>query len=116
MPSLNKTDQKYLERLAQGSVSFTYAVDLNGGRTAKLVRSSVSSSLQKHYHRLAVAGYVAEVVSGCGGRGDPAEHTVTFTLTALGRKALGLRAPRAPTVNRSRSLTESELLAEGAIE
>ena len=110
---LNKTDSMYLQRLSSGPVSFVYAPH---GRGTKLVRSTVSVSLQKHYRRLAVAGYCAEKVTGCNGRNEPPEHTITYTLTALGRQELGIHAQVMPPVHRQASLTDAELLAEGACE
>lgn len=112
MGALNKTDETYLNRLSQGPVIYTHAIDTTGRKT-KLVRSTTSPSLQKHYHRLAVDGYCAEVVSGCGGHGEPPETSVTYTLTALGRSVLGIRAPTPRPINRWTPPSDAELAAEG---
>lgn len=108
---LNKTDQTYLNRLAQSAVSFTHEPNATGKGT-RLVRSTVSGSLQKHYHRLAVDGYCAESITGSHDPGPP-QTVVSYTLTALGRDALGLHKPLAKPVNRSRPLSESELYRDG---
>ena len=112
MSGLNKTDKTYLQRLVQGPVQFTHAIDVNGRKT-KLGRSTVSVSLQKHYHRLAVGGYCAEAVTGCNGHNEPPETTVTYTLSALGRAELGIHKEPPPPVNRSQPLSDVELYLEG---
>jgi hypothetical protein len=80
-----------IERAAEGPIEFVYAPALTTGHV-KLVRSTLSSGQKKHLHRLAVEGYLAESYGGCGGRGEPPEMVVGFTVTALGRGAIGLRA------------------------
>jgi hypothetical protein len=109
---LSGNDRKYLERLGKGDVLFTHAIDING-RATKLVRSTVSQSLQKHYHRLALEGLCAERVHGCGGHGSPPETTVTYSLTAMGREALGLHREEPPTRNRWTPPSDAELAREG---
>lgn len=109
---MTKTEQLLLERCEQGPVSFTHAADIKG-RYTRLVRSTISPSQQKHLHELAVAGYVAERVSGCGGLGTPPESTVTYSLTALGRSVLGIRAPTPVPIHRTMPLTDEELELEG---
>lgn len=111
MGKLNNTDSMYLERLVKGPIEFVHGIDINGNAT-KLLRSTVSPSLQKHYHRLAVAGYVSEKIDGCGG--NPPEHVVTYTLTALGRGAINLRAEPKKTVNRWTPPSNYELAQEGS--
>jgi hypothetical protein len=113
MADLNKTDKMYLERLATGPVQFIHGIDIHG-RATKLLRSSVSPSLQKHYHRLAVSGYVSEVVSGDNGQGNPPEHVVTYSLTALGRSKINLRNEPKPPVNRWTPPSNYELAQEGS--
>jgi hypothetical protein len=109
---LKHNDRLLLQRVSQGPVAFTHAIDVSG-RYTKLVRSSISYSQNKHLHRLALEGYLCQKVTGCGGHGEPPETVVTYTLTALGREALDIHAPRKPTVNRWTAPTEEEMLKEG---
>jgi hypothetical protein len=96
---LNAADRMLIERAAESPIEFTYA-PVTMRRNAKLVRSSISPKWKEPLHRLAVAGYLAESTTGCGGHGEPPETTIGFTITALGRGAIGLRA--APAVRARR--------------
>lgn len=98
-----------LQRVAQGPVYFTHAVD-EKGRETKVVRSTTSPTNQKHLHALALEGYVAETVTGTL---IPQETTVTYTLTAKGREFLGLHAATPRPVHRSLPLSDKQLEAEG---
>lgn len=83
---MKSADVMLLERCAQSPVSFTHAVTIVG-RRPKLVRSTIGPKQQAPMHQLAVAGYLSEKVTGCPHDG---ETTVTYTLTALGREAMGI--------------------------
>lgn len=106
-------DKMLIERAARSPVSFVHAIDMAGKVRSNTVRSTISPSQQKHMHRLALEGLLSEAVTGCGGHGEPPEHVVTYTPTALGRAAVGLHVPEKPRVNASTMLSESELLKEG---
>lgn len=98
-----------LQRVAQGPVYFTHAVDPQG-RETKVVRSTTSPSNQKHLHALALEGYVAAAITGTP---TPPETTVTYRLTAKGREFLGLHAPTPRPIHRALPLTDKQLEAEG---
>lgn len=110
---INDDQKKLLKRCAKGPVSFTHAIDLSGRVQTRVIRSTIKSSLQKHLHRLALSGLVFENVTGCGGHGEPPEHTVTYTISALGRSAIGLHAPAPKRTRASTALTDEQLEAEG---
>lgn len=109
---LKSSDRMLLERVARGPVSYTHAIDMRGTHT-KLVRTTLSQSQHKHLHRLAVDGYLAEKITGCGGQGEPPETTVAYKLTALGQAALDIHPSRKPPVNRWTPPTEAEMEKEG---
>lgn len=77
------------------------------------MRSNADERLSRDLHRLSVAGYLAERVEGCGGRGEPPETIVTYAATALGRNEVGLHRVPPPTKHRSQPLSDRELEAEG---
>lgn len=110
MEVLKKSDLMLLERAAISPVSFTHAIDYKG--KLHLARSTISPSQQKHLHRLAVEGYLAEAVTGTP---IPPETTVTYTLTATGRAKLGIRKQLMPSVYRTEPLTEEQLEAESMV-
>lgn len=105
---MKSTDVMLLERCAQGPVSFTHEPTVRGNKT-KLVRSTLSPKQQEPLYQLSLEGLLARKVSGCPIDG---ETTVTFTLTALGRDALGIHArrqqPRNNTPTPSSSMLERE--------
>lgn len=109
---ISKTELMLLQRVSQGPVSFTHA-PLVSGKGTKLVRSSISPSRQKDLYALAVRGYLAHAVTGCGGHGTPPETTVTYTLTSQGRSALGIHPRAMPPVHRNLPLTDEQLAREG---
>lgn len=113
--ALSYNDKMLIERAARSPVSFTHAIDLAGKTTTKVVRSTMSPRWQKDYHRLALIGFVGEAVTGCGGHGEPPEHTVTYRTTSLGRAAVGLHEPEKPRVNGSTAYTDAELEADGIL-
>ena len=112
MIKLKHNDRLLLQRVRKGPVLFTHAADMSG-RYTKLVRSTLSISQSKHLHRLALEGYLCEKITGCGGMGEPPETTVTYTLTALGRDAIGDKPTRKPEVNRWTPPSEEDMLREG---
>lgn len=110
--SISKTELLLLQRVAQSPVSFTHAPQVRGKGT-KLVRSTLSPSRQKELYALSIRGYLAHAVTGCGGHGTPPETTVTYTLTAQGRVALGIHHRAMPPVHRNLPLTDAQLEREG---
>lgn len=110
---LKVDDKKLLRRCARGPVSFTHAIDLEGKVQTRVIRSTIPRGRQKELHALALHGLVCEAVTGCGGHGEPPEHTVTYTLTAYGRAALGLHAPEGVRTRGSTALTDEQLAEEG---
>lgn len=107
---LSKADKMFLEKVAAGPVSFTYEPGANGH--VKLVRSTTSGAQQPKYHALAVAGYLAEAVNGEIHHEAPPTTTVSFTMTAMGREALGLHSEPKPFVHHHRLPTEEELAVD----
>lgn len=103
---MTKTDIMLLQRVAQGPVSFTHGVNARGA--TKLLRSTISSSQQKHLHRLALGGWVAEVVNPKASISPP-ETTVTYSLTSLGREELGIHKRLEPNVHHVKLPSESQL-------
>lgn len=108
---LTTTEIMLLERVARGPVSFTHA-PLASGKGTKLVRSSMSPSQQAPLHDLAMRGLLARAVTGSAPH-FPLETHVTYTLTSLGRDALGLHAVLPLPVHRDVSLTDEQLEREG---
>lgn len=110
---LKDTDKALLLRCARGPISFTHAIDLEGHVQTRVIRSTIPPQRQKELHALALRALVAETVTGCGGHGEPPEHTVSYTLTAFGRVAIGLHAPDPVRTRGSTALTDEQLAAEG---
>lgn len=105
---MKSTEIMLLERCAQSAVSYTHAPTIRG-KTTKLVRSSLSPKQQKPLNELALAGHVSRHISGCPLDG---ETTVTYTITAKGRDALGLHARRQQPKNATPWPTDSALERE----
>jgi hypothetical protein len=106
-------EKKVLERCLQGPVSFTHAIDMAGKVQPRVIRSTLSPSQQKYLHALALRGLAFEAVTGCGGRGEPPECTVTYSISSLGRLALGCKAHMPEHTRASTALTDEQLEAEG---
>lgn len=107
---MKSIDIMLLERCAQGPVSFTHAPTVRG-HTTKLVRSTVSPKQQAPLHQLALAGLVAEAVDPQASISPP-ESTVTYTLTARGRDALGLHARQMPPQHNFPLPSDAQLIRE----
>lgn len=112
MTELSKTDIMLLERLGRGDVTYRYEPARTKAKP-KLVGSSLSPKQQAPLHALAVAGYASEHVESNAGCGHLPGTTVRFSLTALGRAAIGKHSLARLPVNRAQPLTEKELAAEG---
>lgn len=102
-----------IRRCAKQPVFYAYAPCAGGGTHAKLVRANADEHISRDLHRLALDGYLAERIAGCGGRGEPPETVITYTVTALGRDSVGLHRAQVPAKHRSQPLTDAELEAEG---
>jgi len=109
---LNQADRMLIERCVQGPVSFTFEPNPKGTH-AKLVRSTISGTRQKRLHELAILGYVSERVHGSIDPGAPPTTTTTFTVTAMGREAVGARLPVKPLVHFRALPTEEQMAEEG---
>lgn len=106
---LTKNDLTLIQRCVQSPVTYTFAPCPRGGTHAKLVRSAASPSLRKHLRRLALGGYIAESTTDSI---EPPEHTFVYSVTALGREAVGEYRTVKPLVNVDRTPSDTELLAE----
>lgn len=113
--ALRANDVTVLQRCLTSAVTFVYAPDPRGGSHAKLVRSTVSPSLRKHYDQLALDGYCARSITGCNGSKEPPETVVAFTITARGREAIDAPRPVKPLTRVSRLKTNAQLLEEANV-
>jgi hypothetical protein len=82
------------------------------GEGVKYARFNMPPKYRVRLHELALAGYVSETVTGCGGVGCPPETTITFAATALGREAVDHYRDVKPLTNFERVKTDAQLLAE----
>lgn len=108
--SLTKHDRLLLERVQSGEVSFTWEPNSRGG--VKLVKSTTKKGDQPKYHDLALKGLLSEKVDGHPGHSGPPVTTISFTLTALGKDALGLHAPARAPVHFTKVASEEELMKD----
>lgn len=109
MIKLKANERSLIERVLQSPLAFTWGPCPKGGTHARLLRSSGSPSQVKHLRRFALAGLLSEKITDSA---SPPEHTVTYTITALGREAIDHYAAIAPRRNADRAATDSELLRE----
>lgn len=109
---LTPEERSVLERCIKAPIFYTYAPCPVGDPHVKLIRFNADVILRPALDRLAMLGLVARSVTGCEGRREPPETTVTYTATALGRDEVGVHAPIQPLRNVTRLKTSARMLEE----
>jgi len=108
MMTLKPDSLQLLKRLADKPARFGYEIPHAGHKTPKLVSATHRGIKGKELSALALEGYLARRAIDDGPRDEPA-IVVTFTLTAKGREALGLKPERPPPRYRRKLPSESEM-------
>lgn len=111
MGELTRADRALLTTIVkQGKVHYRFEPCPRGAAHAKLVDSTLPRSRQADCHRLALAGLLACEVDGDA---HTPHTTVRYSLTAMGRDALGMRRAMPAQVHRQSHLSEDALAQEG---